>query len=383
MPSTHILTVNSRTFDIHLRYMFAGTGKDGAEHQGGALADILGIREGDNIVFYVAEHGFYGFFTAMSVDGGNLVFYESPNGQYLDTELGKKTLTYRFFIRPSNHGVFRRGVSEWDAIENPDHILEQSIFNMQWGWIFKKLKGGRGCVAIPEEESQLLRAIITGGNERLERADQYCFSQGEIGPCAEPHEYRGDTRRVPAIHEDLRRIYTEEDLRIFFTANAGREYILDTVLRPRDYGQIVYIANEAKCSFGMRSIDLLFLTNGNTCLLVELKNDFECGISILGQLSGYARWIGSYKRGLERIVPILILREPRVCPARRGGLRFKHLSEEDFRNGQLSPWYTEIVGKLDETRTGLGAVAIPRVEELERFVFRTNSQNELESFSAI
>jgi hypothetical protein len=48
--------------------MFAGTGKDGQAHQTGALADILGIRGEDNIIFYVTGCGFYGFFKPKNKD---------------------------------------------------------------------------------------------------------------------------------------------------------------------------------------------------------------------------------------------------------------------------------------------------------------------------
>ena len=73
MPTTHIFTVNPTTFNVHLNYMFAGTGKDGQAHQPGALADILGVRGGDNIIFYVTGCGFYGFFKVKNKD--NIVFY--------------------------------------------------------------------------------------------------------------------------------------------------------------------------------------------------------------------------------------------------------------------------------------------------------------------
>jgi len=288
MASTHILTVNSQTFNVHLNYMFAGTGKDGAEHQPGALADILGIRPRDNILFYVMGYGFYGFFVAKSA-GERLVFYESPEGQYLDDELGRKTLTYRFFIEPSPYGVYKYGVSEWDAIENPRNVAKQSVLNMQWTWIFKKSKAGRGCVAIPAEEFLLLMSIIKNGNEGVPYSKQYSFSDGEISPEKQPHEYLGETSRAPLLHSNWGKIAREEDLRIFFSADAGLDAILNGVLKPREHGSISYIANEVKCSFGMRSIDLLFLTDLKKCLLVELKNKFVCAKSMLDQMTGYAR----------------------------------------------------------------------------------------------
>lgn len=81
--ATHILTVTEKTFKAHLNYMFIGTGKNDSPHQPSALADILGIRSGDNIIFYVMNVGF-GIFKAV-----NNVFYEydANNPQYLGKRL--------------------------------------------------------------------------------------------------------------------------------------------------------------------------------------------------------------------------------------------------------------------------------------------------------
>lgn len=82
MPSAFIFTVNETTFKTHLEYQFAGTGKDGAAHQGAAIADILSVRKDDIVLFYVMGYGFYGFVKVASD-----TFYEKPNKQYLDNEL--------------------------------------------------------------------------------------------------------------------------------------------------------------------------------------------------------------------------------------------------------------------------------------------------------
>jgi len=382
MPSNHIFTVNAQTFNVHLNYMFAGTGKDGSAHQAGALADILGVRPGDNLVFYVEKYGFYGFFQAKSSDG-RLVFYEPSEDQYLDQELGGKTLTYRVFIEPSRLGVFRYGVPEWDATENPINILEQKVFHMQWSWIFKKLKGGRGCTSIPKEEFELLKGIIDQGNERLPESERYGFNNGEVVPIRESFEYKGDTSRSPFLHSDAKTIITEDDLRIFFSANAGLNHILDVVLRPEDCGRIVYIANETKCSFGLRSIDLLFVTEKNKCLLIELKNKYEYNEKLLNQIITYSRWISSYKNYLHEIVPILILREPRLYPSNARGYLFKYLSKDDCKARKVSTWYRDIVSKIDELRVALNNANIDKLSALQAYEFHTDDNNTLLSFSRL
>ena len=386
MASAHIFTVDPTTFNIHLNYMFAGTGagrdEDSKPEQKGALADILGVRSGDHILFYVAGYGFYGFFKAKQTNT-DIVFYEHPENQYLNSDLGGKTLTYRLFIEPSDYGVYKLGLNEWDAMENPENIEDKSVLKMQWAWIFKKLKGGRGCTAIPEEEFQLLRKIITSSNKRLEEASSYRFSDGEISSSDRLSNYDGDSTISPILSGNIRKIQQEVDLRIFFSARAGIDEILDEVLNPTQHGKITYISNETKCSFGMKSIDLLLLTDLEKCLLIELKNSFEYQDSILEQISGYARWVSSYKRHLKEIIPILIMKEPKLYPARRGGEYFKHLSETDYHNQTLSPWYKQTIDNIQKAKGKLQNCKIDKLSELKVYEFHTNNDNILQSFSSL
>ncbi|MCX5638814.1 MAG: hypothetical protein NTX52_14145 [Planctomycetota bacterium] len=388
MPSAHIFTVDKITFDIHLKYMFAGTGAGRAElgkaEQGGALADILSIRAEDYILFYVAGYGFYGFFKAKLV-GPSLVFYEPPVNQYLHNALGEKILTYRLFIEPNEIGVYKLGVNEWDAIENPQKIEGQSIFKMQWTWIFKKLKGGRGCTAIPSQEFDLLRKIIVENNTRIENTRGYGFLDGQIVPLNEISQYCGKTDASPILSGNINKIKREEDLRIFFCAEAGKENIVDKILQTKRHGLIIYISNETKCSFGMKSIDLLFFTDRKKCLLVELKNSFDFEDSqiehiILEQIGGYAKWVSSYKTDLTEIVPILVIREPQLYPATRSGRKFKYLSESDYQTNTISPWYQERITNLSNAAKKLLESNIENLMPLQVYTFKVDGDNILQDF---
>jgi len=386
MPSAHIFTVNPTTFNIHLNYTFAGTGagrdEDSKPEQKDALADILGIRLGDYILFYVAGHGFYGFFKAKQ-SGNNIVFYEHPENQYLNTDLDGKTLTYRLFIEPSAYGVYKYGVNEWNAIENPENIEDKSVLKMQWAWIFKKLKAGRGCTAIPEGEFTLLKKIITVNNERLEDTCSYSFSCGEVSPSDKVFEYCGDTTVSPVLSGNIRKIEQEVDLRILFSARAGIDEISDEVLNPTEYGQITYISNETKCSFGMKSIDLLFLTEKEKCLLVELKNQFVYNDSVVEQIAGYARWVSSYKKYLKEIVPILIIREPRLYPKSSWGWKFKYLSQKDYQDDTISSWYQNRINEIQDMKSNLLSHKIDKLSPLKVYEFHTDEDNILQSFSPL
>jgi len=386
MPNTHIFTVNPTTFNVHLNYMFAGTGagitsKDSQAHQPGALADILGVRVGDNIIFYVTECGFYGFFKVKNK--GNIVFYENHQGQYLDEELEGKTLTYRLLIEASEYGVYEKGVPEWDAIENPKYIESSSIFKMQWSWIFKKLKGNRGCTAITNDEFELLKRIIVHNNKKLPVFHNYKFKDRKISICRERLEYKGNKDILPRSEVELRTINLEEDLRIFFTARVGIESILNEVLRPQDYGRVISIFNETICSFGEKKIDLMFFTEKKECLLIELKNDFSCDEKIINQIMGYARWVSSYKRDLRKIIPILIIREATEIAPSRGCKYFKYLTKNDLENNHPSEWYQDVIKNIQEAKISKEKYKIKKMYKLKIYSFNTNQDNIIQGFNEL
>jgi len=376
--TAHIFTVNPDTFNVHLNYMFAGTGKDNEKHNKGALADILAVRPGDDIVFYVIERGFYGFFKAEN----HPIFYEGLAEHYLQRELGR-TLTYRLFIEPSSDGVFRSGVKEWDAIENPVFIQENKIYNMQWSWIFKKLKGNRGCTAITNDEFRLLRQIIAKEEDRLPQSQAFSFSGEHILPLNRKLSYTGNTTEAPRNSEDIKRIRLEVDLRICFTALSGHDIVFNPILQPERYGNIISIANEVICSFGEKKIDLMMCTDRQKCLLIELKNSFECDDSVPHQIASYARWVSAYKPELQEIIPILIVKAPKPYPARGGCKKFKCLSLHAFEQSITSPWYNSILAKITEARQIVRDYQLARTSALRVYQFSTAEKNILTGFAEI
>lgn len=375
--ATHILTVNEDTFKVHLQYMFIGTGKNNSAHQNGALADILSIREGDNIIFYVMNVGFFGIFKAM----GN-VFYESHTNQYLNTELNNKTLTYRMKIEPLE--VYSNYISEWDMMENPENIRDKSIYNMQWNWIFKKLNANRGCLSIDECEFNLFKNILIQNNTKVNNVLNYIYDNQSI--CELNNNtifYGGNTSILLRTEANLIKINIEEDLRILFCAKANNNSILNQVLQPTLNGNVTFLSNEAICSFSERKIDLLLGTDTNKCLLIELKNNFIFNDSIYNQLKEYSRWISSYKKQYSEIMPILILKIPRILAPSRGCKFYKYLSQDAQNNSLISDWYGEIIQKINEARQNLINESIQNVSELQVYVFSVDSNNNLVNFDAL
>ena len=375
--ATHILTVNEDTFKVHLQYMFIGTGKNNSAHQNSALADILSIREDDNIVFYVMNVGFFGIFKAK----GN-VFYESHINQYLDTKLNYKTLTYRMKIEPLD--VYSSYISEWDMMENPENIKDKSIYNMQWNWIFKKLNANRGCLSIDEYEFNLFKNILIQNNRKLNNVINYLYDNYSISEMNNNAIfYNGNTSILPRAEADLIKINIEEDLRILFCSKGNENEILNQVLKPNINGNITFISNEAICSFSERKIDLLFGTDRNKCLLIELKNDFIFNDSIYNQLKEYSRWISSYKKQYSEIVPILVLKMPRILAPSKGCKFYKYLSQDAKNSDFTSDWYSEIIQKINEARQNLINESIQNVSELQVYVFSVDENNNLLNFDTL
>ena len=370
--ATHIFTVNEKTFKIHLNYMFAGTGKDGSAHQSGALADISGIRKGDNVCFYVMNKGFFGFFKVKDSP-----FYEGVENQYLHEELGKN-LTYRVLIEP--YKVFEKAKSEWDVMENPDFIKDHSIYNMQWGWIFKKLNANRGCLSIDSYESMLLENIIEQENRILENVSNYNYEDGII-KRNEKKIYEGITNRKIRNFPTIIKI--EEDLRILFTSEGNNNDLLNIVLEPQQNGKINFISNEVICSFSERKLDLVLGTEKQFCLLIELKNKFVFDKSIYNQLKEYSRWISAYKMHYEKIIPILIIREANILPIKKRGKYFKYLSFQDKDLGILSDWYQNLSEEIKQAKLQLKAENISKLDNLKVYIFETDTDNKLVNFKLI
>lgn len=380
--ATHILTVDRTTFKTHLNYMFIGTGKDGAAHQEGALIDILSIREEDNIIFYVMNCGFFGIFKSV----GNVFYdfnsYDGHHPQYLNDFLGNKTLTYRMGIEP--YKVFKNPISEWDMMENPEYILEQSIYNLQWSWIFKKLNASRGCLSIDNYEYELFYNILSNENTQLENGSNYDLANDMVQFLNNDITYNeGCKGSLPITDERLLKIYLEYDLRKLFTAKAGTIEVLDQVLNNEENGNINFIANEVLCSFSERKIDLVFGTDQEKCLLIELKNEFIFNHKIYNQLKEYARWISAYKLSYHEIIPILIIKEPGEISKRANGKYYKYLSQADKLSNQTSEWYNSIVESIQDAKESLYNEGINKLQELKVYTFKTDNDSNLVSFDEI
>ncbi|TET53139.1 MAG: hypothetical protein E3J64_04045, partial [Anaerolineales bacterium] len=168
----HLFIVSERTLPVHLAYGFAGVAKksdcswsdvsinpSAERSQASLYADVCRVRRGDEILFYlerpkhdVAREGgrFLGIFEVVS----DLPFYE-PGGQYLLQELGLP-LIYRLLIRPKH--ILQHGITEWQAMDEMTDF--QSVHDIPWTLIYRKMTGGRGCTPLLPHEARLVRQML-------------------------------------------------------------------------------------------------------------------------------------------------------------------------------------------------------------------------------
>ncbi len=208
---THVFIVNETTFNVHLKYMFAGTGSSNdapflidasyrnpqkkeqgvtasAERNLAAMvADVSRIRIGDKILFYLqatasAPGMFFGIFEAVS-----RAFYQPNSDEYLTAQLGK-TLNFRVLIRP--YKVFRKGISEHEALDSLLTIRRPC--DMCWSLIYRKLKGNRGCTMITDKEAERLFFLISEKNDNeYINGESFSFEHNQIVESECNEDYSG------------------------------------------------------------------------------------------------------------------------------------------------------------------------------------------------
>ena len=339
--TTHVFIVNSRTFKIHLEYLFAGTGSEknivdfnnspnsALYHTTenmlvGMIADGSRIRRGDQIVFYlqqdfsrgISEGKFFGIFKAKY----DWSFLDNNDGQqYLKNAL-EKSLTFRTFIEP--YKVYAEGVTEWEALDEIQNI--NSPNQMLWSLIYRKLKGNRGNTMITIYEAERLTQLIRNKNTQTElncQNKRLSFDPDEqkiVCLDDEPRTYGGMRQeelnllpRLIAKYEAGRAF--ESHLQAYITKNIGRN--INTSLEEAILGgaQIEWLGNEVSCGVGMQRIDIMAsaIQNGQRILIaIELKA-VEADENNVKQIQRYVDWIEQYyiPNRPSDIQPVLITKK--------------------------------------------------------------------------
>lgn len=341
MATTHVFIVDSTTFNIHLQYLFAGTGAKeylidfnnsnnsqlhySVENMLVAMsADASRIRQGDKIIFYlqqsysdgITEGKFYGIFKAVA----NWSFLDDNDGnQHLKNELNK-SLTYRTLIESDI--VYAEGVTEWEALDEIRNI--QSPNQMLWSLIYRKLKGNRGNTMITIYESERLCQLIRNKNNRIslntdnhqlafEKQTQKIIIQNSI-----IQDYVGRQDNINILPRLIDKFQNnrafESHLQSYIIKNIGLGTSISLDNSILGNGFIVeWIGNEVSCGVGMQRIDIalsVIQDNQRIFIPIELKA-VEANLDNVRQVNRYLDWIEQYyiSNRQSDILPIVITKE--------------------------------------------------------------------------
>lgn len=304
----HVFIVTEETFKLHLEYLFAGTGSqadsidflfdDSVQIHHALekklvlmLSDVLRIRKGDEIYFFVTKIAkFYGVFEAASE-----LQLDIGDPTYLESVLNKK-LTFRIRIKPKE--VYPFGVSEYDVLDSTSDVNHAQ--EMCWSLIYRKLKGQRGCTAITNFESKILKKKLK--KENVESGpivfNNYSFIKEIIVGSDETHLYSG-------IFTPLSNILTKKVVKKIKDKKAFEDYVQALVIEKikqadKDIlgsGKLTWIGNEVSCGVGMQRIDIVAFQELNRNKLrinvIELKDE-PLDDYIAYQVNRYLKWIYDY-----------------------------------------------------------------------------------------
>jgi len=330
--TTHVFIVDSKTFKLHLEYLFAGTGakkRNGENNEGydidfnnnertmlhsitenmlvGMIADGSRIRRGDQIIFYlqqdfskkIFEGKFYGIFKAKE-DWSFIDNYDEH--QYLNEELDK-SLTFRTLVEP--YKVYSEGVTEWEALDEIKNMTSPN--QMLWSLIYRKLKGNRGNTMITIYESERLCQLIRDKNSRQDiNVDNHklSFDQNEqkiILTDENTNDYAGRNDEINLLPRLIAKYEAgksfETHLQAYIVRNIGKKInsSLDDCILGENI-EFEWLGNEVSCGVGMQRIDVMISTiqnNQRVLSPIELKS-VEADIINTKQIQRYIDWIEQY-----------------------------------------------------------------------------------------
>jgi Holliday junction resolvase len=306
----HVFIVNERTLPKHLEYMFVGTSAGEKEHNISLLADMMRVKGGDFIFFYIEGKSdkkgrFFGIFKAKD----DLV-YHVKGVKAKQPGLSVK-LVYRKFIEP--YEVYENGVLEWIALDKLP-IYSREIL---WTLIYRKMKARRGnTMLFPWETKRLINLIQEANNGKVLSAKCFSFDNEsyKIRPYDRVYEHNWGNE-VVINWEDVKKSETYFQAYILQNLKVG-----DNDFYPEIFGKnIVWIGNEVFAGSGMQKIDLLTIERESHIRyifrVIELKHPkSRTNINFAPeQLEYYINWaredIGGHLLGARQfnIKPILLV----------------------------------------------------------------------------
>jgi len=254
MVRGHVYIVSETTLPMHLGHMFVGTSAGNKDNNIGLLADMLRVKQGDLIFFYIEamtslKGRFFGVFKASD----NVVYHltgEAATQPNLFGKLGRPLkLIYRKKIEPVK--VFPAGVLEWIALDKlPTYSKE-----LLWSLIYRKLKDGRGNTMLLPWETERLISLIEDANAGQSISGQhYSFNSSTCTIHGGDRTVDHNIGQPVCLHlEDIKK--GEIAFQAYILQNLS---IGDNTFCPEIFGKnIVWIGNEVFAGLGMQRIDVL------------------------------------------------------------------------------------------------------------------------------
>jgi hypothetical protein len=377
LSSTHVFIVDTRTFQFHLEYLFAGTGAKDYKIDFnnrtesdlsyarenllvGMIADSQRVRKDDFVIFYLQQNAgegiyegkFYGIFKVKEAPS---FLDNNDSKQFLENELNK-SLTFRTLLIPFQ--VYRKGVTEWEALDEIKNIPLPN--QMLWSLIYRKLKGNRGNTMITTYESEKLFKLLldkNSGNTLPSNGFTFDSTNQEIQPIAERRPYTGRTESINILPRLIKKYKDnkafESHLQAYIVQNVGRgtNVSLDKSLI-EDRWEMEWLGNEVSCGVGMQRIDVMLslIDNHNRRVVpIELKA-VEAEPNVVYQIQRYVDWIRQYylPNMKSDIQPVLIAKNIRDKTTNTYQLLIEALKQFNVKNPQCLPLkYIEFIVEND------------------------------------
>jgi len=261
--TAHLFIVNRKTFLQHQKHGFAGTGDGRDGFNVSMAADVIRVRPGDEIFFYVQREGFAGTWTATGAP-----YLADPS--HLSAIFGKR-LPYRVPIRPLHS--YPSIVSEAEALDE----LPERTADILWSPIYRKLRGGRGCsTLLPPEAVRLAQLLDLASRTDATAVHPEPHAIEELEPAGRPIT----PVLLPAGTWDEAAL----ELSVLHDLKSGGSL---SVLLGVDAEHLLFLGNQVYAGVGMQAIDVL-VGDARHWVIIELKIG-HLHTRVVDQMAKYAR----------------------------------------------------------------------------------------------
>lgn len=304
----HLFVVDEISLKYHIEYGFVGTGNSTNNFNIGLWKDIARLKIDDKIVFYVQKtKKFYGFFKVTSTPFYDNSHYLQPTQLPFLGDNNDVILQYRALIAPDV--VFENGIDEFDLVD----ILPNNVTDILWSILYRKLKGGRGCSPIFENEFNIIFNRISNNNTLL-TGNSFSFSNSQIVLSQNVNNYQGTQNNPNIKNIILSNSYTEHHLHSLLIEN------LPNLI----FNNSRWLGNEVYSGAGMQSIDILSIDSNNIFNIIEVKKG-DITPNITEQVEKYIQWL---QNRFQNFIQINF--QPIIIGKKINGIRKRNLRKNEF-----------------------------------------------------